>query len=119
MSAERFASHDDDPEAPLVDRLLLALGMWPSYVTELGEDAVIEAAVVIRGNAHRYPMAAEDYGRVDDTRVALVQAVLELIPPGWRPDVKGYEDELDSVDEFRAFAYLHHLAQAQPKADTP
>jgi len=106
----------------LADRLLLALGMWPSYVTELGEQAVIDAAVVIRGNAHRYPMAAEDYGRVDDTRVALVEGVLELIPPGWRPDVKGYEegyeDELDSVDESRAFAYLRHLAQ-RSEAATP
>jgi len=67
-------------------------------------------------------MTAERFASHDDDPDALVEGVLELIPPGWRPDVKGYEegyeDELDSVDESRAFAYLRHLAQ-RSEAATP
>ena len=63
---DRIASHDDDPHASLVDRLLLALGMWPFYVDDLGPDALVKAAAKIRSDAHRFPMAAEDYGTKDE-----------------------------------------------------
>jgi hypothetical protein len=64
MAELRIASHPDDPDAPLADRLLLALGIWPHHAVEAGDDEVVEAAVIIRSNAHRYPMVTEDWGTV-------------------------------------------------------
>ena len=58
----RIASHPDDPTAPLADRLMLALGMWPSYVEELGVEAVLDAVVALRTKAHQFEFVAEDYG---------------------------------------------------------
>lgn len=71
----RIASHPDDPDAPLADRLLLALGMWPDYVDQLGVDAVLDATVMLRSDAHRYPMVCEDYGAVADHRDRLQEAL--------------------------------------------
>lgn len=74
----RIASHPDDPTAPLADRLLLALGMWPKYVEELGVDAVLDAAVRIRSEAHRYPMVCEDWGALRDRHEALLTELRRL-----------------------------------------
>ena len=85
MPEPRIASHADQPEASLAERLLLALGMWPDYVEQLGADALIEAAVLIRSDAHRYPMVCEDYGakctEVDDLRTTLKRAKDEFVAP--------------------------------------
>ena len=72
----RIASHPDDPTAPLADRLLLALGMWPSYVDELGVDAVLNAAVALRTNAHQLSFVSEDYGDVS-ARLAEAEELIE------------------------------------------
>lgn len=73
-----IASNPDDPDAPLADRLLLALGMWPQYVEQLGVDEVLAAAVEFRSRAHLFPMAAEDYGTAaaerEDLRSRLIAA---------------------------------------------
>lgn len=74
----RIASHPDDPTAPLADRLLLALGMWPSYVEQIGADECVEAAVIIRTQAHKFPMAAEDFGTERELRDELVGALREI-----------------------------------------
>ena len=71
----RIASHPDDPDAPLADRLLLALGMWPDYVDQLGVDAVLDGTVMLRSDAHRYPMVCEDYGAVAADRDRLQEAL--------------------------------------------
>jgi hypothetical protein len=81
MTEKRIASHPDDPAAPLADRLLLALGMWPSYIDELGGEpgeAVIEAAVLIRTQAHLYSFAAEDFGTARDEADRLREALKQI-----------------------------------------
>lgn len=83
MTERRIASHPDDPTAPLADRLLLALGMWPKYAEELGVDAVLDAAVSFRTAAHLFPMVQEDYGTVADERDCYrtaVKQISELLP---------------------------------------
>ena len=62
LTERRVASHPDDPEASFADRLLLALGMWPNYRETIGDLDLLDAAVKIRSDAHRYPMVCEDYG---------------------------------------------------------
>lgn len=57
----RIASHDDDPDAPFADRLLLALGISPAHVAQVGEQAAIDAAVLIKTDAHKFPMLVEDF----------------------------------------------------------
>lgn len=51
----------DDPKAPLVDRLLLALGITPEQATKAGDAAVVEAAEAFRTASLRYPMVVEDW----------------------------------------------------------
>lgn len=80
---DRFpASHPDDPTAPFADRLLLALGMWPTYPEQLGEEAVLKAASSFRWDAHRFPMACEDFGtqadEIERLRAAITEAVRTL-----------------------------------------
>lgn len=58
---ERFSSHPDEPTASFADRLLLALGIWPHHAQEFGEDVAVDAAALIKAQAHRFPMAAEDF----------------------------------------------------------
>lgn len=89
----RIASHDDDPSAPLAERLLLALGIDPAVVAEFGEQTVIDAAVLIKTYAHKFPMVSEDYGaqqvEIDRLRSFLV-AVGACIECG---EVDGQHDE--------------------------
>lgn len=75
----RAASHPDDPNAPLADRLMLALGMWPSYVDELGVEEVIEAAAQIKWDAHRFSMCSEDYGALSQRYENLKEAIVRSI----------------------------------------
>jgi hypothetical protein len=89
MTERRIASHPDDPSAPFEDRLMLALGMWPSYRAELGDEAVIAAAVILRGDAHRYPMVCEDWG----TATGLVESLRA------------------ELQDLRAFSLAHHSDQ--------
>ena len=56
--------------------IMLALGMWPNYVAQLGVDEVIEAAVTLRTAAHLYPMACEDYGAAAE-EIARYRAVID------------------------------------------
>lgn len=97
--AERFASHPDDPSAPFADRLLLALGIWPHHIAEMGEETAIEAAVIIRGNAHKFPMAAEDYGNERDQRELCEGILRDLAAAASRPD--GRCKFCDSPDDHR------------------
>lgn len=73
------ASLPDVPAAPLADRLMLALGIQPSYVEELGVEEVLGAAVIIRTQAHRFPFAAEDFGAERVLRDALVDAIRHAV----------------------------------------
>lgn len=88
---DRMASHQDDPEAPFADRLLLALGIWPHHVAEMGEQTAIDAACIIRRDAHKFPMAAEDYGNERDQRELLEGVVRDLANAASRPGVHGDE----------------------------
>lgn len=72
----RIASHPDDPTAPLADRLMLALGMWPNYVEKLGVEAVLDAAVALRTKAHQFGFAAEDYGDAA-AKLVIAEGLLE------------------------------------------
>jgi hypothetical protein len=38
--------------------------MLPGQLDDVGEDTLVEAAVIIRSNAHRYPMVVEDWATV-------------------------------------------------------
>lgn len=117
--SDRIASHPDDPNAPLADRLLLALGMWPKYVEELGAEEVIAATAQIRSDAHRLPMCSEDYGimsqELQSLRADLIllvsrweertrdDSVAPSVATGIRDCVNDLEafldgDEVDSVD---------------------
>src|SRR5258708_29274698 len=74
----RIASHPDDPNAPLATRLMLALGIWPVHAMDVGDNAIVEAAVIIRNQAHRFPMAAEDFGTERGLRDELVGVLREI-----------------------------------------
>jgi hypothetical protein len=114
--SDRCASLPDDVSAPLADRLLLALGMWPSYVGELGADEVVATAAMIKSAAHRYPMAAEDFGTQSAMRQELEDAVREaigfLISATKDPPRDGNADLLD-----RARAYGIHRQQQGAEVD--
>lgn len=106
MSEPRIASHPDQPDDPLANRLMLALGMWPNYVAQLGVDVVIEAAVTIRTAAHLYPMACEDYGAAaeeSDHYRAVIDRVIDLLSAG--------EDDADNEA-------LDLLVAALPESET-
>lgn len=83
---DRVASHPDDPEAPFADRLLLALGIWPDHVAEMGEQTAIDAACIIRTNAHKFPMAAEDFGNEREQRELFEGIVRDIAATASRPD---------------------------------
>lgn len=83
--SDRLASHPDDPSAPFADRLLLALGIWPQHVAEMGEDAAIEAAARIRGDAHKFPMVAEDFGNEREQRELCEGILRDLAAAASRP----------------------------------
>ena len=85
MSERRIASHPDQPDDPLANRLMLALGMWPNYVAQLGVEEVVEAAVTLRTAAHLYPMACEDYGaKCDEVERyrAVIDRAIDLLSAG-------------------------------------
>ena len=89
MSERRIASHPDQPDDPLANRLMLALGMWPNYVAQLGVEEVGEAAVTLRTAAHLYPMACEDYGAKCDEVERYRDALKQISDPadsgvGWQ-----------------------------------
>ena len=89
MSERRIASHPDQPDDPLANRLMLALGMWPNYVAQMGVEAVVEAAVTLRTAAHLYPMASEDYGAKCDEAELYRDALKQISDPadpgvGWQ-----------------------------------
>lgn len=67
----------DDPSAPLIHRLLLALGIQPEHAVGRHE-AVIETAVRIRADAHRYPVVVEDWSTVREERDLLAAIVGDL-----------------------------------------
>ncbi|HVM07166.1 MAG TPA: hypothetical protein VM345_01785 [Acidimicrobiales bacterium] len=97
QTASRAASHPDDPSASFADRLLLALGIWPVHVNELGQEAAIEAAVQFRWDAHRFPMVCEDFGTERELRTELTKA-------------------LRGVETILANAYGHAEARYEPQA---
>lgn len=72
------ASHPDDPGAPLVDRLLLALGISPRHAAQAGDDETVEAAVLLRTQAHKFPMVVEDWGVAREELDALREAAVDL-----------------------------------------
>lgn len=96
---DRMASHPDDPEASFADRLLLALGIWPEHVAEMGEQTAIDAACIIRRDAHKFPMAAEDFGNERDQRELLEGIVRDLACAASRP--AGRCKFCDSADDHR------------------
>lgn len=81
---KRIASHPDDPSAPFADRLMLALGIWPHHAEQAGREAVLDAAVMIRTDAHKYPMVVEDYGAQAD-RLDALEVIRQRVSDGWEP----------------------------------
>lgn len=90
---KRIASHPDDPSASLADRLLLALGIWPDHATQVGRTAVVDAAVQIRTDAHKYPMVVADLSAEREIREYLETIVRDLAaqpPPVMDDGTCGY-----------------------------
>lgn len=86
---DRVASHPDDPEAPFADRLLLALGIWPHHIEQLGplgENEAVGAAAIIRSDAHKFPMVAEDFGNERELRELYEGIVRDIAAAASRPD---------------------------------
>lgn len=86
MGEPRIASHDDDPAASFADRLLLALGIWPHHAEQIGQEETLDAVVMIRTAAHKFPMAAEDFGTERELREDYEAIVRDLANAASRPD---------------------------------
>lgn len=84
----RIASLPDEPDAPLVRRLLLALGLdLADLLVEdraAAQDLAVELAVKFRNEAHRAPMITEDWAAERSRREDLESLVELMMTTGLR-----------------------------------